>query len=259
MQLYFCRWILEILKSDLASHLSFISFSICKDNLCSAQISFKFWASLRNQIVGLGSYRNLKELAGVKKEPVKNWRIYRRLFEKKIQKSWGQCLCIKSGSLTFMRTKVTNSKHPPWYPGGGGGGSVPVSYIHPTQPRTLKTWTEMWSVWASRLWSIGDHVVDSEMRLYECRFILEVLISGLRIPREFRFFLDLHRNPYLCSAQICKSVSVQIQGFVMFDEFVLWGFLFCVWWVADTDTGIHHSPSCWRKRDKKRWNEKSCF
>jgi hypothetical protein len=63
--------------------------------------------------------------------------------------------------------------------------------------------------------------VDSEMRLYECRFILEVLISGLRIPREFRFFLDLHRNPHLCSAQICKSVSVQIQGFVMFDEFVL--------------------------------------
>jgi hypothetical protein len=58
--------------------------------------------------------------------------------------------------------------------------------------------------------------VYSEMRLYECRFILEVLISGLRIPREFRFFLDLHRNSYLCSAQICKSVCSDS------------GFLFCL-------------------------------
>lgn len=249
-------WILEILTSDLASHLSFISFSTCKDNLCSAQISFRFWASLTNQIAGLGSYRNLKELAGVKKEPVKNWRIYGRLFEFFSKNPENRAYVPKLVLWRFWEPRLRTLSA---LPDILGGVSVPVCSIRPTQPRTLETGTRMWSVWASRLWSIEDSVVDSVMRLYDCRFILEVLKFRSPHPTWVSFLSPLAQKSILMFSSALQICLFRFWVFVLFDEFVLCGILFCAWWVADTDTGIHHSPSCWRRRDKKRCNEKSCF
>lgn len=91
----------------------------------------------------------------------------------------------------------------------------------------------MWSVWASRLWSIGDSVVDSEMRLYDCRFILEVLSSGLRIPREFRFV----------SFSTCTEIHTYVQlRFANLRLFRFWVFLLCVMscWYRYRNSSHHH-------------------